>query len=227
MGCCISLDAAKASRKNQMLSREKQIPHYTAHMGTQADGTHLSAVTFFLLQSCFERIKTCLQDCSKIFQAASSDLFSRFEDLFSPFLAVFPSPSVLPKEGQCLWCRSRLCGSPSPPYNRGSHCTTGSESWWTAEPWNKELGSETAARHRQLCEVALATTSNSGSSYLRGSKFISCAEAQTDIVWHAIIRYKVSFRVAPTSEKEETKPLALQVYTSILGREQENEINPR
>lgn len=132
MGCCIPLDAAKASRKNQMLSREKQIPHYTAHMGTQADGTHLSAVTFFLLQSCFERIKTCLQDCSKIFQAASSDLFSRFEDLFSPFLAVFPTPSVLPKEGQCLWCRSRLCGSPFPPYNRGSHCTTRSESWWTA-----------------------------------------------------------------------------------------------
>lgn len=81
-----------------MLSREKQIPHYTAHMGTQADGTHLSAVTFFLLQSCFERIKTCLQDCSKIFQAASSDLFSRFEDLFSPFLAVLPTPSVLPRK---------------------------------------------------------------------------------------------------------------------------------
>lgn len=107
-------------------------------------------------------------------------------------------------------------------------CPSGSESWWTAEPWNKGLGSETAAGHGQLCKVVLATTSNSGSSYLiafvcnfAGSKFISCAEAQTDIVWHAIIWYKVSFRVAPTSEKEETKPLAQQVYPSILGRERE------
>lgn len=42
-GCCIPLDAVKASRGNQMLSRGKQIPHYTAHMGTQVNGTHLSA----------------------------------------------------------------------------------------------------------------------------------------------------------------------------------------
>lgn len=40
-------------------------------------------------------------------------LSSMLEDWLFPFPALFliPLPCVLPKEGQCLWCGSRLCRS--------------------------------------------------------------------------------------------------------------------
>lgn len=45
-GCYIPLDAVQASKGNQMLGKENQIPYHTADVGTRAGGTHLSVVTF-------------------------------------------------------------------------------------------------------------------------------------------------------------------------------------
>jgi len=131
-------------------------------------------------------------------------LSSKLEDFLSPFLAVFPTHSALPKEGQHRWCGSRCCRSPFSSLQHGYPAApVGSESPQTAEPQHEGLGSDTG----NSIKKSSATIPNSGSSCLvafvctfAGSKFTSHAEAQT---WHGTpgFQYTVSSRVAPESEK--------------------------
>lgn len=75
-----------------MLIREKQIPHYPAHTGTQVSDTQLSVGTFSFYNTAWKDKKTTPKIAPKDFRLTAVALSAKLEDLLSPFSAVFPSP---------------------------------------------------------------------------------------------------------------------------------------
>lgn len=208
VGCYIPLDAVQASRKNQMLISEKQIPHYPAHMGTQAGDTQLSAGTFSFYNTAWKDKKPAPKIAPKDFRLTAVAPSSKLED-FSPFSAVFPAPPVLLKEGQYLQHGSRFSRSFCLFFSlqQGSPLALVREV--TMNCWATEQGLSSDAGNS--VKKSSATIPNSGSSCMMTfvctfaeSKFTPRAEAQT---LHGMpgFQYTVSCRVALTSEKKRKK----------------------
>lgn len=120
IGCYIPLDAVQASRGNQMLSRENQIPHYTAHVGTQAGGTtHLSVGTFSFYNAAWKDKKLPLRflqntsGCQQWLCPPSWKTCSLLSLLcFQPLL-------FFPRKASAYGAEADFVEALFPPYNRG------------------------------------------------------------------------------------------------------------
>lgn len=221
-GCYIPLDALQASRGSQMLSRENQMPHYTAHVGTQADGTHLSAGTFSFYNAAWKDKKRPPR-CSKILQVGSSGSVlqvGRFALSF-PFCVSNPSCSsqgrpfpTVPE--QTLW-KSLFLPTIGVPTSRGRIRLT--MNCWATEQ-------RTRLRCRQLDQEVLCPSFKLWQLLSVDFCLHLCRKQihfmcwSTDTVWHARLSvHSFFYSCSHKWKKKRNKATWQGVYPSVLGRE--------
>lgn len=187
IGCYIPLNAVQTSKGNQMLSKENQIPHYTARVRALKRLVLIFLLGLFPSIMLLGRTKNCLQDCSKILQFASSDSILQVGRLVLSF-PCHVSNSSCSSQGRpvpMVWEQTlqKPLFLPTTGIPTGPHGIRVTTNCWTTEQ-------RTLLGHRQLNEEVLCH--NFKLQQLLSDDFCLhlCRKQihfmcwSTDIVWH-------------------------------------------